>query len=72
MRSPFVCVFVSVICLCVPHNFFVFYVVPVVFLVYVCDYRRDSDWWLDLLTTYTHDSYVQVITEPPLISLIHK
>jgi hypothetical protein len=27
---------------------------------------------LDLLTTYTHDSQVQVITAPPLISTIHK
>jgi hypothetical protein len=22
----------------------------------MCDYRRGLDWWLDLLTTYTHDS----------------
>jgi hypothetical protein len=31
-----------------------------------------SDWILDLLTTYTHDSQIQVITSPPLISTIHK
>jgi hypothetical protein len=27
---------------------------------------------LDLLTTYTHDSELQAITAPPLISKIHK
>jgi hypothetical protein len=36
------------------------------------DYRRGLDWWLDLLTTYTHDSLVKVITVSPLISTIHK
>jgi hypothetical protein len=24
--------------------------------IYVCDYRRDMDWGMDILTTYTHDS----------------
>jgi hypothetical protein len=24
----------------------------------VCDYRRGLDWWLDLLTTYTHNSWL--------------
>jgi hypothetical protein len=36
------------------------------------DYRRGLGWRMDLLTTYTHDSEVQVITAPPLISTIHK
>jgi hypothetical protein len=30
------------------------------------------DWILDLLTTYTHDSKLQAITAPSLISTIHK
>jgi hypothetical protein len=38
----------------------------------MCDYRRGMDWWMDLLTTYTHDSELQAITAPPLISTIHK
>jgi hypothetical protein len=29
-------------------------------------------WWLDLLTTYTHDSELQAITAPPLISTFYK
>jgi hypothetical protein len=36
------------------------------------DYRRGLDWRMDLLTTYTHDLELQVITEPPLISTIRK
>jgi hypothetical protein len=36
------------------------------------DYRRGLDWWIDLLTTYTYDSELQVITAPPLISTIRK
>jgi hypothetical protein len=36
------------------------------------DYRRGMDCILDLMTTYTHDSELQAITEPPLISTIHK
>jgi hypothetical protein len=41
-------------------------------VTYMCDYRRGLDWWMDLLTTYTQDSELQAITEPPLISTIHK
>jgi hypothetical protein len=29
-------------------------------------------WRMDFLTTYTHHSELQVITEPPLISTIHR
>jgi hypothetical protein len=36
------------------------------------DCRRGLDWWMDLLTTYTPDLQVQVITASPLISTIHK
>jgi hypothetical protein len=36
------------------------------------DYRRGMHWWMDLLATDTHDSDLQVITAPPLISTIHK
>jgi hypothetical protein len=38
----------------------------------MCDYRRGMDWRKDLLTTYTHDSELQVITAPPQISTLHK
>jgi hypothetical protein len=34
--------------------------------------RRGLNWILDLLTTYTHDSELQAVTAPPLISTIHK
>jgi hypothetical protein len=30
------------------------------------------DWWMDLLTTYIHDSELQVIKAPLLISTIHE
>jgi hypothetical protein len=40
--------------------------------VYECDYRQGMDWWINLLTTYTHDSELQAITAPLLISTIHK
>jgi hypothetical protein len=30
--------------------------------VYVCDYRRGMDWWIDLLTNYAHDPEPQAIT----------
>jgi hypothetical protein len=36
------------------------------------DYRRGLDWWMDLLTPYTHDWELQVITAPSLISTILK
>jgi hypothetical protein len=36
------------------------------------DYRQGLDWRMNLLTTYTHDSELQAITAPPLISTIHK
>jgi hypothetical protein len=38
----------------------------------VCDYRRGMNWILDLLTTNTHHSELQIITEPPLISTFYK
>jgi hypothetical protein len=31
------------------------------------DYKRGLDWWMDLLTTHTHDSELQALT-----TLIHK
>jgi hypothetical protein len=37
-----------------------------------CDYRRAIDWWMYLLTTYTHYSELQVLTALSLISTIHK
>jgi hypothetical protein len=30
------------------------------------------DWWMDWLSTYTHDSELQAITTPPSASTIHK
>jgi hypothetical protein len=38
----------------------------------VCDYRRDLDSVLDLLTTYTQHSEQQVITALSLISILYK
>jgi hypothetical protein len=38
----------------------------------VCDYRRGVDWWIDLLTTYTHHSELPVITALSLISTLYK
>jgi hypothetical protein len=38
----------------------------------VCHYRRGFDWWMDLLTTYTHNSELQVITAPWLIYTPYK
>jgi hypothetical protein len=38
----------------------------------MCDYTRGLDWWMDLLNTHTHNSELQAITAPPLISTIHK
>jgi hypothetical protein len=38
----------------------------------MCNYRQCLDWWMDLLTTYTHDWKVQIITALPLISTIHR
>jgi hypothetical protein len=40
--------------------------------VYVCDYRRGLDWWMDLLTTYTHDSELQAITTLSLLYTLYK
>jgi hypothetical protein len=40
--------------------------------IFVCDYGQGVDWWMDLITTYTHHSEVQLITAPLLISTIHK
>jgi hypothetical protein len=34
--------------------------------------RRGLEWWMNLLTTYTHDSELQGITAPLLIFTIHK
>jgi hypothetical protein len=36
------------------------------------DYRRGFDWWMDLLATHTHDSEIQAISAPPLMTTIHK
>jgi hypothetical protein len=38
----------------------------------MCDYRWGMVWWMDLLTTYTHHSELQVITALSLISTIHR
>jgi hypothetical protein len=38
----------------------------------VCYYRRGMDWWMDLLTTYTHHSELQVITALSLIPILCK
>jgi hypothetical protein len=38
-------------------------------LICMCDYRRGLDW---ILTTYTHDSELQLITAPSLIFTLYK
>jgi hypothetical protein len=39
----------------------------------MCDYRRGMDKWMDLLTTYTHNSEVQqVISVLLLVSTIYR
>jgi hypothetical protein len=38
----------------------------------VCDYRRGMDWILDILTTCTHHSGLQVVTALSLISTLCK
>jgi hypothetical protein len=40
--------------------------------VYECDYRQGVIWWMDLLTTYTHHSELQLITELSLIYILYK
>jgi hypothetical protein len=40
--------------------------------MYVCDYRRGLDWSMYLLTTYTHDSELQVLTTLWLIYTLYK
>jgi hypothetical protein len=39
--------------------------------IYVCHYRRGMDWWMDLLTIYTHHSELQVITALSLFSTLY-
>jgi hypothetical protein len=39
--------------------------------MYGYGYRWGLDWWMDLLTTYTHGSELQAITAPLLIFTIH-
>jgi hypothetical protein len=39
--------------------------------IWVCGYRRGMDWILHLLTHYAHHAELQVITAPPLISILH-
>jgi hypothetical protein len=38
----------------------------------VCDCRQGEKWWMDLLTTYTHNSELEVITALSLISALYK
>jgi hypothetical protein len=44
----------------------------VIYTIYGCDYRRGMNWWIDLLTTYTHNSKVKVNTALSLISTLYK
>jgi hypothetical protein len=54
------------------RNYFLLMVYHAVDIVtyLMCDYRRGLDWWMDLLTTYTHHSEVQIITTLSLISTL--
>jgi hypothetical protein len=38
----------------------------------VCDCRRGMDRWINLLATYKHHSQIEVITAPPIISVLYK
>jgi hypothetical protein len=38
----------------------------------MCDYRRGTDWCMGLLTTYIHQSELQLIKPPLLISTVHR
>jgi hypothetical protein len=40
--------------------------------IFGCDYRRGLDWWTDLLATYIHDSGLEAITAPSLISTLYE
>jgi hypothetical protein len=41
-------------------------------VICMCDYRRSLNWRLDSLTTLAHDSELQVLTAPSLISTLYK
>jgi hypothetical protein len=49
-----------------------FYRLTLYYYLYVCDCRRGIGWWIDLLTTYTHHSELQVIIAQSLISTLHR
>jgi hypothetical protein len=38
----------------------------------MCDYRWDLDWWMNLLTTCTHHSELQIFTALSLISTLYQ
>jgi hypothetical protein len=40
--------------------------------IYLCEYIRGMDWWMDLLTTYIHHSELQVTTALSIISTLYK
>jgi hypothetical protein len=56
----------------VANNCYKFYFTKYCHVFRDCDYRWGMDWWMSLLTTYTHDSELQVITVLLLISTLHK
>jgi hypothetical protein len=39
---------------------------------FMYDCKRGLDWWMTLLTTYTHDSHLQAVTALSLISTLYK
>jgi hypothetical protein len=88
--SPSICLYVSSIYLSLlpiylstPIYIFVFIliligmyvIIHIYFHVREFDYRRGLDWWLHLLTTYTHDSWlrftVYCYTQTSLLTLLH-
>jgi hypothetical protein len=40
--------------------------------LFECDYRQGLDWILDLLTTFTHDSWLHLIIAPSPVSTLNK
>jgi hypothetical protein len=54
------------------YNKWVVFPVKIFSRIYVCDYRRGMDLWMDFLITYMHHSELQVITAPLLTATIQR
>jgi hypothetical protein len=54
---------------CVGNKWFIFLQISA--LTYMSDYRRGMNWWMDLLSTYTQHSELQVITALSVIFTLY-